>query len=840
MTLKSHTEKDATAPEVSPSEVMDPIPADRDSVRRARSRLGPFAALILIAAVGAVLVLRLWIARDRTRTLDEWHGRLAAIADDRRRALEIWVKERRADARVLASSTVVVSLASGRLLPPGPSPATGDATQVRQILSIAAEAYGYRGLWLLACDGAVLSKSAASPGLTEAAGDAARRACDGTSEVVFHRNEDGIRLYISAPVPSNVPNQRAAILAETDPEVTLFPMLKAEPLPTRTGETLLVTRDGSDILFLSPLRHDAAAPLTFRRPAEPGLAGTEALRGGERFDAFRDYRGTRVLAATRPIQATYWALVVKVDEVEALAAHHASGRAASLGMLGLLSALLSVGFLLWRGERGAYEARLGGYRAQLASLLDHANDAILFVRRDGRIFHANRRAERLYGYTLAELLRMSLHQLRAGDERQFEAMAEAIVRKGALVFESVHRRRDRTTVAVEVSSAALEHEGQQVFLALVRDITERKAAEALRSGEHHVLEMIASGAPLPDTLDALVRVIEKQADGVLGSVLLLEGTRLRHGAAPSLPEAYSRAIDGEEIGPLRGSCGTSAYLRQPVIVTDIATDPLWAEFRDLGLRFGLRACWSVPIVARDGSVLGTFALYYREPHGPTTDQLDLLERARHVAAIAITRLRSETELRELSGHIERVREDERTAIAREIHDELGQALTALKMDISWLGRRLGSQSEPRPDLVTRLGRMSEATDATINEMRRIAANLRPGVLDELGLRAAVEWQSREFEERTQIACSFHSNLDEGRLDPDLSTGVFRIVQEALTNVARHAGARHVDVALCQDGLDLTLKVQDDGRGVAAQEVNRAGRFGSGCVRGLGGWVEPSW
>ena len=148
-----------------------------------------------------------------------------------------------------------------------------------------------------------------------------------------------------------------------------------------------------------------------------------------------------------------------------------------------------------------------------------------------------------------------------------------------------------------------------------RDITERKLADALRDGQAQILEMIAMSAPLEDVLDRLVRLIESQLSGIIGSVLLLDedGRLLRHGAAPSLPEAYVKAIDGVPHRSQGGSCGAAAYRREAVIVADIMTDPLWADYRDLAAANGLRSCWSTPILSHQGAVLGAFAMYSKRP-----------------------------------------------------------------------------------------------------------------------------------------------------------------------------------------------------------------------------------
>src|SRR5467141_4859132 len=171
------------------------------------------------------------------------------------------------------------------------------------------------------------------------------------------------------------------------------------------------------------------------------------------------------------------------------------------------------------------------------------------------------------------------------------------------------------------------------------DIEDRKRAEVVLAGEKRLLEMIAGGDSRALILDALCRLVEELASGSLSSILLLDPktNQLRHGAAPSLPITYTQAIDGSAIGPSVGSCGTAAYRAEPVIVSDIATDPLWVDYRDLASAHGLRACWSTPILSSAGKVLGTFAIYYREPRSPTPQEQNVIERITQLASIAIER-----------------------------------------------------------------------------------------------------------------------------------------------------------------------------------------------------------
>src|SRR5881394_2994615 len=177
--------------------------------------------------------------------------------------------------------------------------------------------------------------------------------------------------------------------------------------------------------------------------------------------------------------------------------------------------------------------------------------------------------------------------------------------------------------------------------------------EPFYAGQTRVLEMVAASAPLPEILTNLVLLMEAQAEGMLCSILVLsaDGVRVRHGAAPSLPDAYVKAVNGAPIGPCNGSCGTAMYLKRPVVVTDVMTDPLWVNYRHLAEICGLRACWSTPILSSQGDVLGSFAMYRQEQRGPNAEETRLTEVATHIAGIAIERQRVQEALRERDARI---------------------------------------------------------------------------------------------------------------------------------------------------------------------------------------------
>jgi PAS domain S-box-containing protein len=190
-------------------------------------------------------------------------------------------------------------------------------------------------------------------------------------------------------------------------------------------------------------------------------------------------------------------------------------------------------------------------------------------------------------------------------------------------------------------------------------------------------------------------------------------------------------------------------------------------------------------------------------------------------------LRSREELRSLSAHIQSAREEERGNIAREIHDELGQVLSKLKLDLSWLKKRLVPEQKP---LLEKTDKMSDLVDSTIKTVQRISSELRPGVLDYLGLAEAIEWQLKEFRERTGMACTARISPELAVEDKDVSTTVFRILQETLTNIIRHAKASRVEVELKNEDNSLTLEIRDNGEGIAREDISDPASFGIMSMR----------
>jgi len=281
---------------------------------------------------------------------------------------------------------------------------------------------------------------------------------------------------------------------------------------------------------------------------------------------------------------------------------------------------------------------------------------------------------------------------------------------------------------------------------------------SLLQAERNLLSRIARGGALDDVLRDLILLAEEPSKGeMLASILFVsrDGTQLLDGAAPSLPAAYNAAIHGLAIGPNVGSCGTAAHRGEPVFVTDIMSDPLWAAFRDLAASHGLRACWSVPIRDANGNVLGTFANYYREPRQPTPRDIEAIQLLAQTASIAIERHRSEIER-------ERAAEQQRLFL-----EEMQHRTRNLVAVIEGIARQSRPRNEPVVDayIDALMGRLralfsgselvfaSDARRTTVSEIARLA--LAPFMTE--NARISIEATPIALSERTAagLSLAFH-------------------------------------------------------------------------------------
>jgi PAS domain S-box-containing protein len=493
------------------------------------------------------------------------------------------------------------------------------------------------------------------------------------------------------------------------------------------------------------------------------------------------------------------------------------------------------------GERDRTMLRLRESEEGLRATIENTPYvAVQWFDRSGRVVYWNHASELIYGWLAAEALGKTLDDLifTSGQAAEFQQAIAKIEADGQPVgpVEFPFRHKNGNHGVVLSTLFQIQTDSQEPrFVCMDVDLTRRKQAESLTSTQMEVLEMIARGKPTTQTLETLLRLIESQSPSMVCSILLLDadGVHVRHGAAPSLPADYIKAIDGREIGPLAGSCGTAMFRRHSVFVADIATDPLWTYFKGLALPHGLRACWSTPIFDSHGQVLGSFAIYYRQPGLPDERHLQLIAMATHTAAVCLDKQRIENEREQAvtREHQARIKytlqlilaqEAERKRIAGELHDSLGQNLLLIKNRAQMSLRPGISPDEAREHI----NNINDLASQCIAETRQISHDLHPPLLDHLGLTRALESMIGQTGRSSGIAFEHKLEVVDDVFSADDAMNLYRVIQESFSNILKHSGARHVVIRLERDLREVQLHIQDDGRGFAPdQQPENAGGLG---------------
>lgn len=312
------------------------------------------------------------------------------------------------------------------------------------------------------------------------------------------------------------------------------------------------------------------------------------------------------------------------------------------------------------------EMALQESESRFRNFFEQSGDAFLILD-DGLYVDCNTAAIRLLGYdgkrgivlhSPAEISPELQPDGRSSTEKVNELVAMALS-EGDRRFEWMHLKADGSDLPVEVSLAPMSLGGKRLLHVIWRDISERKQLELREQNRLEILEKMATGAPLTSLLDAIVTFVEKNSPGSLCSILIAndEGTRLLHGAAPSLPDFYNEAVKGLRIKQGMGSCGTAAFLRKRVVVDDLRGHPYWKGFEP-AFQAGLCSCWSEPVLSPEGELLGTFATYHREPRSPSSNEIALIESAAHLASIAIGRVRDNERRNSLEEHVRQMQKIE--------------------------------------------------------------------------------------------------------------------------------------------------------------------------------------
>ena len=471
------------------------------------------------------------------------------------------------------------------------------------------------------------------------------------------------------------------------------------------------------------------------------------------------------------------------------------------GSLALVAAVLTV-ILLYRlsSARSTASRALLGAEARVSGILESAMDAIIAIDQEQRVVLYNIAAEKVFQWPRAAVLGQPLDRLlperfRGGHAGHIGRFSKTGVTSRRMGDQTVLTglRANGEEFPIEASISQHLEEGRKLFTVILRDVTERRRGEEMLSRSEARLRGILDSA-----MDAIITVDQEQR------IVLFNAAAEQVFGCPR-QEAVGAPLDW--FIPPRFRQNHAAHVRG-FGAAETATRRMGAKRIVIGLR---RNGEEFPIDASISQITEGDAKYY------TVILRDVTERVSAVNALS----RSREELREFAAAASSVREQEKSRIARELHDELAQALTALKMDLTWIGERLPAGQEA---LFTKLTAMQVMLDGTVAATRRISADLRPLMLDDLGLLPAVEWLVQNFSDRTGIACELEV-APEFELEEPYATAVFRILQESLTNVARHAQAALVEVTLGREDSHATLVVYDNGRGFSVDDPRKPNSYG---------------
>jgi PAS domain S-box-containing protein len=742
---------------------------------------------------------------------------LNAIADLKARQVEAWLAERYGDAVVLGASPGLIE--DTLLAAAGQNSAA--RRRIAERLETLKRAYAYESFVVVDASAQQILTIGLHEAIAEAPVQKALQTAFQTTRVattdLYRSDSGGVHLDLVAPLVKEIDGRRqgvGAVILDTPVEGIVFPLIQSWPTPSPSAETLLVRREGDNVLYLNELRHRKATALVFSQAlddrelpaARAVLAGTAQVMEG------KDYRGVRVLAATRPVVGTPWHLVAKIDRDEVLAPLRNLVFWVSLVATSAVLVVALLLLLLWRQQLRTHQLELAAQGMEKDRLLRFFFDlpfvGMTILSPDNmRWLRFNDRLCEILGYEREELVDLTWTQLTHPDDLAADSSQFERVLSGAMDgFQTDKRflRKDGVVIKATADVRAVRHEDGRVdfFVATVQDITARLQAEGFAQ---EILDNVNQGFVVYDRALRVVvwnrfleRAIGLPREAAIGRHLheLFPGAQ-QHGIEVHLARALTgEVVVADEFVPrLRGT----TELIAPEAVADRRDDP--------------RLFWTLSSYAPHRNVNGDI-------DGVLVNVVDMTTLKHSQDSL----MASNEELRQLSQYLEKVREEERVRIARELHDDLGSTLTGVKWSIAMAIDRAQEAALPAD---AQLVRASQLLDSAVDTMRRIISDLRPSVLDHLGVWTAIEWYAGQIEERTGLPCrvSIAAEVAAIEVDPERATAMFRIVQEALTNCVRHARASRAEIRIRREAGAVMIAVEDNGVGIADDALIRTESWG---------------
>jgi PAS domain S-box-containing protein len=471
---------------------------------------------------------------------------------------------------------------------------------------------------------------------------------------------------------------------------------------------------------------------------------------------------------------------------------------------------------------------------RLDTFFKSITDAMCIISKEGKFIHANQKFEELVSCKREEIIGKTPWDVFPHALIDFfnQTYDHNIAFEKSVSFKEYY---PPLKIWLEISV----YPSDEGLLIYFKDITKGVHLQHILLAEKVVLEMSTSSRyTVKVMLNTFLRKLQQVYPDLLFSVMMADVSQqwLVNVAAPGLPEDLGKKIKKIAIRENNGSCGSAAFLKAPVIVTDIDTDARWARRKKVALKNGILANASFPIFSSADQVIAVFAIYLKNKRAPSDDELSMINRVVSIIASILEKNQAEASLKEshkqlrsLTAYIQSAREKELKYLAREIHDDLGQLLTAMKIDVSILQHKLKTQHKlqgKEGSMMEEISSLSGIVNKALESVRTIVRGLRPVELDDQSLLSEIESQAEEFSRRTRIDLSVVAENIVFHIGQEKATEIYRIIQECLTNVARHANASLVVISIRRaENKLLVFEVADNGVGFNSHSKQKRRSYG---------------